>query len=101
MVIALFEHRLQPDVDVAEWERACDRMVELALAVPGFVSINGYRAADGTRLSIVRFDSEEAFGTWRSHPEHLGIRVSGREAFFASYRMTVASAVIRECRWSS
>ena len=48
MVIALFEHRLRADVDVAEWETASSRMVAGALEVPGFVSVNGYAAADAT-----------------------------------------------------
>jgi heme-degrading monooxygenase HmoA len=100
MVIALFEHRLRSDIDTAEWEQAFGRMVSLASAMPGFGSINGYASQDGGGLAVVRFESEEAMQAWRAHPEHTKTQARGRDAFFESYRLTVASPVVREYFWS-
>jgi hypothetical protein len=44
----------------------------------------------------VRFESEEALQAWKTHPEHMKVQARGREAFFESYRMTVATSIIRE-----
>jgi heme-degrading monooxygenase HmoA len=64
--------------------------------MPGFISINGYAAEDGSGLAVVRFESEEALQAWKTHPEHMKTRARGREAFFESYKMTVATSIIRE-----
>jgi heme-degrading monooxygenase HmoA len=56
MVIALFEHRLRSDIDMAEWEQTFGRMVELASAMPGFISIDGYAGEGGVGLAVVRFE---------------------------------------------
>ena len=96
MVIALFEYRLRPDIDVAEWEHTFGRMVALASEMPGIVSIDGYTSPDGVSLAVVRFESEEALSSWKDHPEHVLAQGRGREAFFDAYKVTVASPVIRE-----
>jgi heme-degrading monooxygenase HmoA len=96
MVIAMFEHRLRADIDVAEWEETFARMVALASEMPGLISIDGYESPDGMRLAVVRFESDEALQAWKNHPEHLQAQARGREAFFDSYKVTVASSVIRE-----
>lgn len=33
---------------------------------PAFISINGYAAADGSGLAVVRFESEEALQAWKT-----------------------------------
>jgi heme-degrading monooxygenase HmoA len=71
-------------------------MLGLASKVPGFISINGYAAADGSGLAVVRFESEEAVQAWKSNAEHVKTQARGREAFFESYKMTVATAIVRE-----
>lgn len=96
MVIVLFEHRLRADVDQAEWEQTFGRMVGLATEMPGFISIDGYAAQDGGGLAVVRFESDEAVLAWKAHPEHVKAQARGREAFFESYKMTVATSIIRE-----
>jgi heme-degrading monooxygenase HmoA len=70
-------------------------MVGLASKTPGFISIDGYAAEDGSGLAVVRFESEEALQAWKTQAEHVKAQARGREAFYQSYRMTVAS-IIRE-----
>src|SRR5689334_177830 len=96
MVIAMFEHRLRADIDMAEWEATFARMVELASGMPGLISIDGYAAPDGMRLAVVRFESDEALQAWKNHPEHVRAQARGRDAFFEEYKVTVVSSVLRE-----
>jgi len=96
MVIALFEFRLRGDIDIAEWEQTFERMVALASEMPGLISIDGFASPDGTRLAVVRFESDEALQAWKNDPEHLRAQGRGREAFFDTYKVVVASSVIRE-----
>lgn len=96
MVIALFEFRLRADLDLVEWERTFERMAALASEAPGLISLDAYASPDGTRLAVVRFESDEALQDWKNHPEHLRAQGRGREEFFDEYRVTVASSVIRE-----
>jgi heme-degrading monooxygenase HmoA len=96
MVIALFKFRLRPDIDMAEWEQTFVRMVGLASEMPGFVSVEPYAAEDGSGLAVVRFESEAALQAWKTQPDHVVTQGRGREAFFDSYHMTVATSIIRE-----
>jgi heme-degrading monooxygenase HmoA len=96
MVIVLFEHRLRGDIDKAEWEQEFGRMFGLGSRMPGFISIDGYASEDGGALAVVRFESEEAVQAWKNHPEHFKTQERGREAFFESYKMTVATSIVRE-----
>jgi heme-degrading monooxygenase HmoA len=96
MVIALFEYRLRADIDVAEWDQTFARMVALASEMPGCISIDGYASPDGVDLAVVRFESEETLQAWKNHPEHVLAQGRGREEFFDTYKVTVASPVTRE-----
>lgn len=91
MVIVLFENRLRADIDEAEYGQAFERMFGLASQMPGFISIVGYTAADGAELAVVRFESEETLQAWRNHPEHVKTQARRREAFYESYKITVAT----------
>ena len=96
MVVVLLKFRLRADIDMAEWEQTFVRMVGLASEMPGFISIDTYGAEDGGGLAVARFESDEAVQAWKTHPEHLKTQARGREAFFESYKLTVATPVIRE-----
>ncbi len=89
MVVVLFRSRLRPDVG-AEYEETAEHMLALVRAMPGFVSFKTYTAPDGERMSIGHFDSDEALGVWRHHPEHVEAQRRGREAFYAVYDIEVA-----------
>ncbi len=97
MVVDLFRSRLQPDAG-EEYGQAAKRMVELAAASPGFVSIKSFNAADGERLSIIEFESDAAVAAWREHPEHRQAQRRGREKFYAEYHIQVCE-LRREARF--
>lgn len=93
MILVLFKARVRDGVDLAEYEKTFMRMVELATEMPGFVDIEGYSAADGGELAVVRFESEETLLAWKNHPEHVATQQRGREEFFDFYHITVANRI--------
>jgi heme-degrading monooxygenase HmoA len=99
MIVAVFRSRLDPlhQEEYAVWAA---RMSELAREVPGYVSHKGFAAADGERVTIVEFESEQGLQAWARHPEHVEAKKLGRRAFFESYRVQVCS-VLRDTAFSS
>ncbi len=88
MIITIFRSRLRPE-HIEEYERLAPRIEALARTMPGFVSIKGYLAADGERVAIVEFDSEEHHNAWRNHPEHREAQRLGREKFYSEFHLQV------------
>jgi len=86
----LFQIRPRPGLDTAAYEAAFVHMVELVSQIPGFVSIDGFAAEDGTELAVARFETEEAIRIWRDQPDHIQTRERGRREFFAAYDITIA-----------
>lgn len=99
MEIVLFRVRTRPDLDEAEYGRLFEQMLERVQTVPGFVDIAGFAGEDGSELAMARFDSPEAVTQWRDHPDHVETRRRGREEFFDSYDITIAT-VSRQYDWA-
>jgi heme-degrading monooxygenase HmoA len=99
MEIVLFHIRTRPDIDQEEYQRAFERMLELVSQIPGFIGIEGFAGEDGSELAVARFDSREAIAAWREQPDHIRTRQRGREEFFSSYDITIAT-VWRHYDWS-
>ena len=68
-------------------------MNELVRQIPGFISIKGFKAADGDEVSIARVESEAALDAWRFQPEHVETQRRGREAFYESYWVQVCTTI--------
>lgn len=88
MIITVFRSRLNPSTQ-EEYARWAARMSELAREVPGYVSHKGFTAADGERVTIVEFATEEGMRAWATHPEHVAAKRLGRESFFSEYRVQI------------
>ena len=88
MVVVLFRTRLRDDAG-PDYAPLAERMLELAQAMPGFVSFRHYGAADGERISVVEFESAETALAWRNHPEHREAQERGRTDFYSWYRLQV------------
>lgn len=95
MVIVLVRTVRRKDSDDAEYAAAGKRMVELASAMPGFVSYESL----GQGVGIGTFESLEALDAWGKQPEHVRTQQRGRDAFYDSYLIQVCE-VIREHRWT-
>jgi heme-degrading monooxygenase HmoA len=96
MVVTIFRSRLKPgaDAEYAEWAA---RISALAATMPGYVSHKGFVAADGERVTIVEFDSEDAQRAWRAHPDHVAAQAKGRRDFYAEYRLQVCRVERESC----
>ena len=92
MVVIVFRITLRPDLDVADYERTGERMVELVSEIPGFLGMD-YAEVEGGELLVARFESHEALAAWRNDPEHLEAQQAGRERFFESYSIEVCDEV--------
>jgi heme-degrading monooxygenase HmoA len=85
----VFRSRLRPDLDAARYDALGNRMYELAVKMPGFLSAKDFTADDGERVTIVEFDTAEHLAAWREHPEHLPAQAEGRTSFYAAYSIQV------------
>jgi heme-degrading monooxygenase HmoA len=88
MIVTVFRSRLMPDVR-EEYVALVERMVELAAAMPGYISHKGFFAEDGERVTIVEFESEEAQRAWRMHPEHREAQKKARETYYQAYSIQI------------
>ena len=88
MIVTVFRSRLMPDLR-EQYVALVDRMVELASAMPGYISHKGFFAEDGERCTIVEFESEETQRAWRMHPEHRDAQRQGREIYYESYSLQI------------
>jgi Uncharacterized enzyme involved in biosynthesis of extracellular polysaccharides len=73
MIVTVFRSRLMPNVR-EEYVTLVDRMVEIARAIPGYISHKGFFADDGERVTVVEFEHEDGMRAWRMHPEHRAAR---------------------------
>lgn len=70
-------------------------MMNLAEAMPGFISYKVYTSEDGERCSIVEFESHEQLLAWRNLPEHRNAQQIGRERYYEEYTLHVADPIRR------
>ena len=92
MVITLFRSRLRPEHE-KEYAQWATRMHDLASKMPGFLSIKVFTAADGERVSIVEFESEETMREWREQADHRQAQELGRKLFYSEYRIQVCQPI--------
>jgi heme-degrading monooxygenase HmoA len=98
MEVVLFRIRLKDGIDTQEYQRVFEQMLASVSQSPGFLGIEGYTGEDGTETAVARFDSAESLAAWRNKPDHLVVQQRGRDEFFASYDITVAT-VSRHYQW--
>ena len=93
MIVVLFRSKLVDSPD--GYDEMSEEMEALAKTMPGFIDVKGYRADDGERLTIVRWENEDTMRQWREHARHRVAQRMGREKWYAYYKMEVAE-VVRE-----
>jgi len=75
--------------DEAGYERAAERMVELARQQPGFLGLESVRGADGHGITVSYWSSEAAIRAWREHAEHQLAQQQGRERWYSHFTLRV------------
>jgi len=91
-IVTVFRSRLA-DGDLSDYGPMSQRMSELAVKMPGYISHKGYIAEDGERLTLVEFESEQAQNAWRNLPEHVGAQKEGRRRFYAEYTLQICQVL--------
>lgn len=71
------------------YAETADRMVELALSMPGFLGIENVRDAAGVGITVSYWTSEEAIRQWQQHAEHREAQRLGRERWYERYELRV------------
>ncbi|WP_020524699.1 antibiotic biosynthesis monooxygenase family protein [Catelliglobosispora koreensis] len=67
-----------------------ERMVELAVAQPGYLGRESALLPDGTDIVLIYYTDDESIRAWQQHPEHLEAQRLGREKWHARYRVEIA-----------
>src|SRR3954470_5274599 len=88
MVITIFRSRLRPE-NQEQYSQSAGQIHDLAVKMPGFISIKTFSAEDGERVSLVEFESEEAVRHWREQADHRQAQELGRKLFYSEYRIQV------------
>jgi heme-degrading monooxygenase HmoA len=88
MIVTVFRSRLKPGLQ-DEYTALVNRMRELAVKMPGYISHKGFWAEDGERVTIVEFESEETQRAWQQHPEHREAQRQGRAKFYEEYDIKI------------
>ena len=87
MYLVVFRSRKHADHDAAAYARDAQRMVELASAQTGFLSVKTYAADDGETVTISEWATREAAKAWRAHREHTPVQGEGRQSYYSQYTM--------------
>ncbi len=88
MFVVIFRARIrQPD---EEYSRTAARLRELALTEFGCVEFQTLTEGQD-EVALSYWPSEENIRAWKSHPEHLQAQKMGRERWYESYSVQVAS----------
>ena len=90
MIVTVFRSRLMPGLQ-DEYVALVERMRDIAMTIPGYISHKGFWAEDGERVTIVEFEHEEGQRAWRTHPEHVEAQRLGRERYYATYDIKVGT----------
>ena len=97
MIVTVFRSRLRDGVR-EDYVTDVARMVELAQAMPGYISHKGFFAEDGERCTIVEFDSADSQRAWRMHPEHRDIQRKAKDIYYEEYSLQICE-LVRESKF--
>lgn len=71
--------------------RVAERMVELASQQPGFLGVESARDAEGFGLTVSYWKDEASVAAWKGNLEHAAAQKAGKEAWYAAFRLRVAT----------
>jgi antibiotic biosynthesis monooxygenase (ABM) superfamily enzyme len=96
-IITVFRSRQRADAP-ADYDALADELEARARTFPGFVEFKMFAAADGERLALVTFASDDTEAAWRDDVGHRAAQQRGRDEFYCEYDVAVC-AVQRRRRW--
>jgi heme-degrading monooxygenase HmoA len=87
-LVVIFRARLR--AFDAEYSSTASRMRELALSQFGCLEFQAATEGDH-EVALSYWPDEASIRAWRAHPEHLLAQQAGRERWYASYTVQVAT----------
>lgn len=87
--VIVFRSRLRAGVE-EEYGRLANQIYEIAVKMPGYISIKDFVAEDGERVAVAEFDTAEHLIAWRDQPDHRAAQAVGREKYYDAYSITIA-----------
>lgn len=85
----IFSTRLSGQARAA-YERAANRMIELAAEQPGFLGIETARSEDGFGITVSYWSSADAVAVWKANAEHLTAQDLGKSVWYSHFELRVA-----------
>lgn len=73
------------------YARMADRMDELARQQPGYLGIESARDAGGLGITVSYWADDAAAAAWKQVAEHRVAQERGQDAWYAEYRVRVAT----------
>ena len=92
MVLVLFRSKLTAQAS-DDYEAMADEMLARARTMAGFVDFKSFRADDGERLSVIRWESQDTLRAWTDDLRHVVAQRLGREKWYDYFRVEVAEVV--------
>ncbi len=77
-------------IDIAAYEEAADRMMEMAAQQPGFLGVESVRGADGIGITVSYWENETAIAAWKRNVDHEEVRKRGRLEWYEHFEVRVA-----------
>jgi heme-degrading monooxygenase HmoA len=76
--------------DISGYRNMSERMRELAEKQPGYLGIESVEDADGFKITVSYWDSDEAICNWKAQLEHQIAQKQGKRMWFDEYEIRVA-----------
>jgi len=74
--------------DLAGYDEASARMLELAAGMPGFLGVEAAR--DGLGITVSYWVDLESIAAWKRDAEHLAVQADGRRLWYSNYSTRIA-----------
>ncbi|MCL2726409.1 MAG: antibiotic biosynthesis monooxygenase [Polyangiaceae bacterium] len=95
MFVVIFRAKVRASDD--EYSRVAARLRELALTHFGCIEFSSV-SEKGSEIALSYWRDQESIQAWKSQSEHLLAQELGRERWYDSYIVQIAS-IAREYRW--
>lgn len=92
MLVILFRSKLT-DQAGDDYQATNAEMEALVRQNPGFIDVKSYKSEDGERLTLVWWKDEESLREWREQVRHRAAQSTGRQKWYAYYKMDVATVI--------
>jgi heme-degrading monooxygenase HmoA len=99
-VVCIFRST-RTDHSSAEYEEWSNRMDQLVVTMPGYIShASFFDTPSRTGITVSYFRSMKLLDAWREAPEHRAAQALGRTSFYEDYEIEVAE-IVRHYEWTA